>query len=79
MQVRDIQGEPASQLNKLMEEPTTYEKLGLARLLEMREECWREFSFFYAYISINQRYLCLNNARNTFVNTFFSITGFIIR
>jgi len=38
-----------------MEEPAAYGKLGLARLLEMREECLREFHFFDAYISIKQR------------------------
>ncbi|KAH1201605.1 Pantothenate kinase 2 [Glycine max] len=36
-------------------EPAAYGKLGLARLLEMREECLREFHFFDAYISIKQR------------------------
>ena len=43
------------QLNRLMEEPAAYGKLGLAKLLEMREECLREFHFVDAYISIKQR------------------------
>lgn len=38
-----------------MEEPAAYGKLGLANLLEMREECLREFHFVDAYISIKQR------------------------
>jgi len=39
-----------------MEEPSAYGKLGLANLLEMREECLREFHFVDAYRSIKQRY-----------------------
>uniref|UniRef100_A0A0R0H094 Pantothenate kinase 2 n=1 Tax=Glycine max TaxID=3847 RepID=A0A0R0H094_SOYBN len=39
----------------LMEEPSAYGKLGLANLLEMREECLREFQFADAYRSIKQR------------------------
>jgi len=39
-----------------MEEPSAYGKLGLANLLEMREECLREFQFVDAYRSIKQRY-----------------------
>lgn len=39
-----------------MEEPAAYGKLGLANLLELREECLREFYFFDAYRSIKQRY-----------------------
>uniref|UniRef100_A0A0A9DW20 Similar to ATPANK2 (PANTOTHENATE KINASE 2) n=1 Tax=Arundo donax TaxID=35708 RepID=A0A0A9DW20_ARUDO len=38
-----------------MEEPTAYGKFGLANLLELREECLREFQFVDAYISIKQR------------------------
>ncbi|XP_014490606.1 pantothenate kinase 2 [Vigna radiata var. radiata] len=45
----------SAHLTRLMEEPAAYGKLGLARLLEMREECLREFHFFDAYISIKQR------------------------
>ncbi|KAG4378724.1 hypothetical protein GLYMA_17G089200v4 [Glycine max] len=45
----------SAHLARLMEEPAAYGKLGLARLLEMREECLREFHFFDAYISIKQR------------------------
>lgn len=40
---------------RLMEEPTAYGKLGLANLLELREECLREFQFVDAYRSIKQR------------------------
>lgn len=40
-----------------MEEPAAYGKLGLANLLELREECLREFHFFDAYRTIKQRYL----------------------
>jgi hypothetical protein len=39
-----------------MEEPAAYGKLGLANLLELREECLREFHFFDAYRSIKQRW-----------------------
>jgi len=39
-----------------MEEPAAYGKLGLANLLELREECLREFQFTDAYRSIKQRY-----------------------
>ncbi|GAY47383.1 hypothetical protein CUMW_104170 [Citrus unshiu] len=39
----------------LMEEPAAYGKLGLANLLELREECLREFQFLDAYRSIKQR------------------------
>ncbi|XP_047174522.1 pantothenate kinase 2-like [Vigna umbellata] len=45
----------SAHLTRLREEPAAYGKLGLARLLEMREECLREFHFFDAYISIKQR------------------------
>lgn len=38
-----------------MEEPAAYGKLGLANLLELREECLREFQFTDAYRSIKQR------------------------
>ena len=38
-----------------MEEPAAYGKFGLANLLELREECLREFQFVDAYISIKQR------------------------
>jgi hypothetical protein len=40
---------------RLMEEPAAYGKFGLANLLELREECLREFQFVDAYISIKQR------------------------
>lgn len=42
-------------LCRLMEEPAAYGKLGLANLLELREECLREFQFVDAYRSIKQR------------------------
>ncbi|MED6106004.1 Pantothenate kinase 2, mitochondrial [Stylosanthes scabra] len=45
----------SAHLARLMEEPAAYGKLGLAKLLEMREECLREFQFVDAYISIKQR------------------------
>uniref|UniRef100_A0A9I9CE58 Pantothenate kinase 2 n=1 Tax=Cucumis melo TaxID=3656 RepID=A0A9I9CE58_CUCME len=45
----------SAHLRRLMEEPTAYGKLGLANLLELREECLREFQFFDAYRSIKQR------------------------
>lgn len=40
---------------RLMEEPAAYGKFGLANLLELREECLREFQFGDAYITIKQR------------------------
>ncbi|KAK6924844.1 Damage-control phosphatase ARMT1-like, metal-binding domain [Dillenia turbinata] len=40
---------------RLMEEPAAYGKFGLANLLELREECLREFQFVDAYRSIKQR------------------------
>ncbi|MQM06379.1 hypothetical protein Taro_039198 [Colocasia esculenta] len=40
---------------RLMEEPAAYGKLGLANLLELREECLREFQFSDAYIGVKQR------------------------
>ncbi|KAK7291629.1 hypothetical protein RIF29_06933 [Crotalaria pallida] len=45
----------SAHLARLTEEPAAYGKLGLAKLLEMREECLREFHFADAYISIKQR------------------------
>eukprot|EP00252_Welwitschia_mirabilis_P002910 TRINITY_DN12918_c0_g1_i1.p1 TRINITY_DN12918_c0_g1~~TRINITY_DN12918_c0_g1_i1.p1 ORF type:complete len:874 (+),score=191.99 TRINITY_DN12918_c0_g1_i1:173-2794(+) len=42
-------------LARLMEEPAAYGKLGLANLLELREECLREFGFSDAYKTIKQR------------------------
>ncbi|OVA20728.1 protein of unknown function DUF89 [Macleaya cordata] len=39
----------------LMEEPAAYGKLGLANLLELREDCLREFQFVDAYRTIKQR------------------------
>ncbi|KAI5407084.1 pantothenate kinase 2 isoform X2 [Lathyrus oleraceus] len=45
----------SAHLARLMEEPSAYGKLGLANLLEMREECLREFQFVDAYRSIKQR------------------------
>ncbi|XP_027333433.1 pantothenate kinase 2-like isoform X1 [Abrus precatorius] len=45
----------SAHLARLTEEPAAYGKLGLAKLLEMREECLREFHFFDAYISIKLR------------------------
>jgi type II pantothenate kinase len=38
-----------------MEEPAAYGKLGLANLLELREECLREFQFVDAYRSVKLR------------------------
>jgi len=38
-----------------MEEPSAYGKLGLANLLEMREEWLREYQFVNAYRSLKQR------------------------
>ncbi|RRT50134.1 hypothetical protein B296_00051072 [Ensete ventricosum] len=46
---------------RLMEEPAAYGKLGLAKLLELREECLREFQFMDAYITIKQRLLVFSN------------------
>nr|GLL18580.1 pantothenate kinase 2 isoform X1 [Ipomoea trifida] len=45
----------SAHLARLMEEPAAYGKLGLADILELREECLREFHFFDAYRSIKQR------------------------
>ncbi|KAK7350623.1 hypothetical protein VNO77_09445 [Canavalia gladiata] len=45
----------SAHLARLREEPSAYGKLGLANLLEMREECLREFQFVDAYRSIKQR------------------------
>ncbi|KAL1566182.1 Pantothenate kinase 2, mitochondrial [Salvia divinorum] len=45
----------SAHLARLMEEPSAYGKLGLANLLELREECLREFHFHDAYRSIKQR------------------------
>ncbi|XP_009600891.1 pantothenate kinase 2 [Nicotiana tabacum] len=45
----------SAHLARLMEEPAAYGKLGLANLLELREECLREFHFFDAYRTIKQR------------------------
>ncbi|XP_061366808.1 pantothenate kinase 2 [Gastrolobium bilobum] len=45
----------SAHLARLKEEPAAYGKLGLAKLLEMREECLREFHFADAYKSIKQR------------------------
>ncbi|KAL3694172.1 hypothetical protein R1sor_007823 [Riccia sorocarpa] len=42
-------------LTRLSEEPAAYGKLGLANLLELREECLREFHFTDAYRAIKQR------------------------
>nr|GMD78654.1 plasma membrane ATPase 1-like isoform X3 [Ipomoea batatas] len=47
--------ESFTKLRGLMEEPAAYGKLGLADILELREECLREFHFFDAYKSIKQR------------------------
>lgn len=44
-----------NELSRLLEEPTAYGKLGLANLLELREECLREFQFIDTYRSIKQR------------------------
>ncbi|MFS7968986.1 putative protein kinase CAMK-OST1L family [Helianthus anomalus] len=46
----------SAHLARLMEGPAGYGKLGLANLLELREECLLEFNFFYAYSTIKQRY-----------------------
>ncbi|XP_038982983.1 LOW QUALITY PROTEIN: pantothenate kinase 2-like [Phoenix dactylifera] len=45
----------SAHLARLMEEPAAYGKLGLANLLELREECLREFQFVDAYITIKKR------------------------
>ncbi|KAJ8754560.1 hypothetical protein K2173_005721 [Erythroxylum novogranatense] len=45
----------SAHLARLMEEPAAYGKLGLANLLELREECLREFQFVDAYRTIKQR------------------------
>ncbi|KAI4966507.1 hypothetical protein ZWY2020_040677 [Hordeum vulgare] len=45
----------SAHLARLTEEPAAYGKFGLANLLELREECLREFQFFDAYVSIKQR------------------------
>ncbi|CAM0952609.1 unnamed protein product [Alopecurus aequalis] len=45
----------SAHLARLMEEPAAYGKFGLANLLELREECLREFQFYDAYVSIKQR------------------------
>lgn len=45
----------SAHLARLMEEPAAYGKFGLANLLELREECLREFQFRDAYITIKQR------------------------
>ncbi|XP_024385144.1 pantothenate kinase 2 isoform X2 [Physcomitrium patens] len=42
-------------LARLREEPAAYGQLGLANLLEMREECLREFHFQDVYLAIKQR------------------------
>ncbi|KAI3454489.1 hypothetical protein Pfo_011152 [Paulownia fortunei] len=46
----------SAHLARLMEEPAAYGKLGLANLLELREECLREFHFLDAYRSIKQSF-----------------------
>ncbi|CAL5397857.1 unnamed protein product [Camellia sinensis] len=55
----DLNSDPSitriSSLNRLMEDPAAYGKLGLANLLELREDCLREFYFADAYRSIKQR------------------------
>ncbi|XP_043724235.1 pantothenate kinase 2-like isoform X2 [Telopea speciosissima] len=45
----------SAHLRRLMEEPAAYGKLGLANLLELREESLREFQFVDVYRSIKQR------------------------
>ncbi|KAF9667873.1 hypothetical protein SADUNF_Sadunf15G0068500 [Salix dunnii] len=45
----------SAHLARLMEEPAAYGKLGLANLLELREECLREFQFIDVYRSIKLR------------------------
>ncbi|CAL5376616.1 unnamed protein product [Camellia sinensis] len=55
----DLNSDPSitriSSLNRLMEDPAAYGKLGLANLLGLREDCLREFYFADAYRSIKQR------------------------
>ena len=41
---------------RLREEPAAYGKLGLANLLELREECLREFQFPDAYQAVKRRW-----------------------
>ncbi|KAJ1418262.1 hypothetical protein SESBI_16008 [Sesbania bispinosa] len=45
----------SAHLSRLMEEPAAYAKSGLASLLELREECLREFQFVDTYRSIKKR------------------------
>ncbi|XP_062116258.1 pantothenate kinase 2 isoform X2 [Humulus lupulus] len=45
----------SAHLARLIEDPAAYGKLGLANLLELREDCLREFQFVDAYRSIKQR------------------------
>ncbi|KAG9133636.1 hypothetical protein Leryth_024106 [Lithospermum erythrorhizon] len=45
----------SAHLARLIEEPAAYGKFGLANLLELREDCLREFHFSDAYRSIKQR------------------------
>ncbi|KAI9174815.1 hypothetical protein LWI28_023120 [Acer negundo] len=45
----------SAHLSRLIEDPAAYGKFGLANLLELREECLREFQFHDAYRSIKQR------------------------
>ncbi|KAF3777096.1 Pantothenate kinase 2 [Nymphaea thermarum] len=45
----------SAHIARLREEPAAYGKLGLANLLELREECLREFHFSDAYRVIKQR------------------------
>lgn len=40
---------------RMMEEPASYEELGLVNLLALREECLKEFQFMDSYITIKQR------------------------
>lgn len=47
--------DPTFCIARLREEPAAYGKLGLANLLEMREECLREFHFQDVYLAIKQR------------------------
>lgn len=42
-------------MDRLRVEPAAYGKLGLANLLDMREECLREFHFRDVYLAIKQR------------------------
>lgn len=43
-------------LVRLRTEPASYGRLGLATLLNMREETLREFHFFDAYKAVKERY-----------------------